>query len=323
MRKIGVWALLGVGAFLLVAALVARLWGYPAAQRTPLDTNSTTLLSGEASGVVVQVGDGEPQPVVGVNRTLADADRSTDDAIVFGAYTCVAVDQDLAGPEDYCLPGEDERIVTITTPSEGVTGAPDAFATDRRTAEALENDGLVPDGYEQKVGLINKWPFQVEEKAYDVWDDVLGETVEAEFVGTEDVEGFETYKFEYTVTDVPTEIAAGTDGTYSQHKVYWIDPTTGAIIKQTQEETRVTESGDVALDMAIGYTDETVQDNVETAESNGRMLALIGTWIPIVGGILGVAAILTSVLLMTGGGRRRAPGHSSGSEQTSTLSLDK
>lgn len=305
MRKIGVWALLGVGTFLLVAALVARLWGFPAAQRTPLDTNSTTLLSGQAKGAVVQVGDGEAQPVVAVNRTLADADRSTDDAIVFGAYTCVAVDQDLEGPDDYCLPGDDKRIVTISAPPEGVEGAPDVFATDRRTGEALENGDLVPAGYEQKVGLVNKWPFQAEKKSYEVWDDVLGEAVEAEYVGTEDVEGHQTYKYEYTVTDAETDIAADTPGTYSQHKVYWVDPATGAIMKQTQDEQRLTESGDVALDMQIGYTDETVKDNVDTAVSNNRTLSLIGTWIPLVGGILGVVAILVGVLLLVGGGGRR------------------
>ncbi|MFW6774679.1 DUF3068 domain-containing protein [Nocardioides sp. CPCC 205120] len=303
MRKFGSWALLGLGAFLVIAALVARLWGLPAAERTPLDTDSRTTLSGEASGAVVQVGDGEPQPVKALNVTKADSERSDDDVIVFAAYTCLVVDEDLE-PDEYCLTGEDRRIVTI--------GEPDVFATDRSDAVAVDRGDYVPEDYEQKQGLVNKWPFRVEQKDYDVWDDVLGEAVTAEYVGTESVEGLRTYKFEYSVQDQETEIADGVQGTYSQTKVYWIDPTTGAIIKQTQDETRTTATGDVALDIELAYTDETVKNNVASAEDNAGTLKLLGTWIPLVGGILGLILLLAGAFLLVtagGGGRRTRDGH--------------
>ncbi|WZH53929.1 MAG: DUF3068 domain-containing protein [Nocardioides alkalitolerans] len=296
MRRVATWALLFVGSFLVVAALVARLWGLPNAEKTPLDTDSDTRLSGEASGLVVAGGSDTPQPVKVQNITKADSERSDDDVIVFVAYTCVAVDEDLA-PDEYCLEGDDERIVTISEP--------DVFATDRHTAEAVENGDYVPAGSDQKVGLVNKWPFGVEQKDYEVWDGVLGDTVTATYEGRESIDGLSTYKFAYTVTDQPAEIASGVQGTYSTSKVYWIDPTTGAIIKQTQDEQRATEDGTVALDLDVAYTDETVQANVDAAKSNGRTLALLGTWVPLVGGILGVVALLAGVLLLVGGGGRR------------------
>lgn len=293
MRKFGMWALLFVGSFLLVAALVARVWGYPAAQKTPLDTDSDTRLSGEASGAVVQIGDGEPQPVKAQNITKADSDASDGDVVVFAAGTCLVVDEDLDA-DTYCLPDDDLRVVTISA---------EAFATDRTSAVAVENGDYVPSGTEQKEGLVNKWPFDVQQEDYDVWDDVLGDVVTAKYVGTEDIDGLETYKFEYSVENVSTDVAADTPGTYSQTKVYWIDPGTGSIIKQTQDELRELENGNVALDLELAYTDETVQTNVDAAKDNNATLKLISTWIPLFGGILGALFLLGGLFLAATGNR--------------------
>lgn len=296
MQKIVSWTLLGLGAFLIVAALVSRFWALPTAERTPLDTDTTTILTGEGSGVVVQVGDGEPQPIAVENRTQADADKSDDDVIVFATSTCVVVDEDLG--DEYCLGEDDERTVTISA---------DVFATDRQSAEAVELGDYVEGGdWEQKEGLVNKWPFGVEKKDYAVWDSVLGSAVTATYEGTESIDGLSTYKFEYTVEDEETEIAPGLDGTYSQHKVYWIDPKTGAIINQTQSEERLTDEGAVALSLEVGYSDETIDNNVETAKDNGSLLTLLGGWIPLGGGVLGILALAAGALLLvrsSGSGR--------------------
>lgn len=299
MRKIGSWALLGLGAFLIVTALVARFWGLPAAERTPLDTDSVTMLSGEGSGAVVQVGDGDAQPIAIQNRTQADADESDDDVVVFATSTCVVVDEDIE--DQYCLGEDDERTVTISA---------DVFATDRSSAEAVDNGDYVGSDWEQKEGLVNKWPFNVEQKDYEVWDGVLGRTVTATYEGTERVEGLSTYRFEYTIDGEETEIADGVDGTYSQHKVYWIDPRTGAIINQTQTEERLTEDGAVALSLDVGYTDDTIAKNVETAEDNAGLLTLIGGWIPLGGAILGVLALAGGALLLLRSGGRNSGGGS-------------
>ncbi|MCW2867300.1 MAG: hypothetical protein JWR20_1488, partial [Marmoricola sp.] len=47
MRKF-VPVLFGLGGFLLVAGLVAALWAPGTVEKTPLDVNSTTRLSGQA-----------------------------------------------------------------------------------------------------------------------------------------------------------------------------------------------------------------------------------------------------------------------------------
>ena len=48
MRKVVGWLLLLLGAFLLVAAVVALVWAPGAAERTPLNVNTYTYLTGQA-----------------------------------------------------------------------------------------------------------------------------------------------------------------------------------------------------------------------------------------------------------------------------------
>ena len=48
MRKVIAGLLLGLGSFLLVAALTVVLWGGDAVKKTPLDTDSVTNLSGSS-----------------------------------------------------------------------------------------------------------------------------------------------------------------------------------------------------------------------------------------------------------------------------------
>ena len=55
--------------------------------------------------------------------------------------------------------GDDERLVSASE---------DVFATDRKTALAVPNQGkFVPDPVEGREGLQNKWPFDAEKKDYE------------------------------------------------------------------------------------------------------------------------------------------------------------
>ena len=76
MRKIVSWILLGLGAFLLVTAIVAKVWAPDQVKRAPIDTDSTTHLSGTAA--VVPTGDTNVD-VRAVSVTKSDSKKSTDD----------------------------------------------------------------------------------------------------------------------------------------------------------------------------------------------------------------------------------------------------
>lgn len=294
MRKIIAGLLLGLGSFLLVAALVVVVWGGDAVKKTPLDTDSVTNLSGVADKLNPATGDVENLDVRATSVTKADADLSDGDVIVFVSTVCLVVDE---GDVPSCVDENDDRLVSASS---------DVFATDRRTAEAVNDAKYLPPSAEEKSGLINKWPFDAQKKDYTYWDGMLGEAVDATYDGSESIDGLETYKYHVLVEDAPAEVVDGVDGIYSQDKYLWIDPTTGAIIKQTQHEVRELEDGSTLLDMQLDFTDDQVAANAADAKDNGKLLGLLTSTVPLVGFIGGAIALLAGIFLFVAARRREA-----------------
>ena len=294
MRKIIAGLLLGLGSFLLVAALVVVVWGGDAVKKTPLDTDSVTNLSGVADKLNPATGDVENLDVRATSVTKADADLSDGDVIVFVNTVCLVVDE---GEVPSCVDENDDRLVSASS---------DVFATDRRTAEAVNDAKYLPPSAEEKSGLINKWPFDAQKKDYTYWDGMLGEAVDATYDGSETIDGLATYKYHVLVEDAPAEVVEGIDGIYSQDKYLWIDPVTGAIIKQTQHEVRELEDGSTLLDMQLAFTDDQVAANAADAKDNGKLLGLLTSTLPLVGFIGGAIALLAGIFLFVAARRREA-----------------
>ena len=291
MRKIVSWLLMALGGFLLAAAVVASVWAPDQAKRAPLDTDSTTRLSGTAAAL--PSGD-TGAAVRAVSVTKADSDVSDDDVVVYASYTCLVLD--VPDTPDCGVPGVDEDA----DPNLVSAGEPEIFATDRRTGLAVNDSKYLPEGTPETQGLVNKFPFDTEQKAYEFWDGVLGATVTTEFEEVEEVNGLDTYRFRYVVSDAPAEIASGVDGVYSMDKTMWIEPKTGQIIDQEQHDVRGV--GDATLlDVELSFTDEQVETNVDDANANLSTLKLITQTVPLIGYIGGPLLVLAGVvLLMTG-----------------------
>ena len=194
-----------------------------------------------------------------------------------------------------CVDENDDRLVSASS---------DVFATDRHTAEAVNDPKYVPPSAGEKSGLINKWPFDAEKKNYSYWDGLLGEAVNATYDGTETLAGLETYRYHVLIEDVPAEVVTDVEGVYSQDKYLWIDPTTGSIINQTQHEVRDLKDGSTLLDMQLAFTEDQVSGNVSDAKDSGKSLALLTQTIPLVGFIAGGISILAGVFLFLQASRR-------------------
>lgn len=285
MRKIVAWLLLGLGSFLLVAALTVVVWGADAVKKTPLDTDSVTNLTGVADKLNPVTGEIETIDVKATSLTKSDAELSDDNVVVFVSTVCLVIDEDDV-PD--CVDKDDDRLVSASS---------DVFATDRHTAEAVNDPQYLPPTADEKSGLINKWPFDAEKKDYTYWDGILAEAVDATYDGTETLEGLETYKYHVLVEDAPAEVVEGVDGVYSQDKYLWIDPTTGSIINQTQHEVRELEDGSPLLDLQLGFTEDQVSANAADAKDNGGSLGLLTETLPLVGFIGGVLALLAGAFL--------------------------
>ena len=285
-RKIIAWLALFFGAFLLVTAGLALFWAPGAAERTPLDVDTHTHLTGEADKLNPATGELEHVPVTYTSLTRVDPDKSDGKVVAFVNTKCVNIDEN-DPPE--CLESTDDRLITNSI---------DTFATDRHTALAVNDPKYLADDAVAHEGLVNKWPFNAEKKTYPYWDGTLGHAVDAVYVGTRDIDGLETYEYDVTVPPTQAEILEGTEGTYSFDAKTWVDPRTGSIIDQDGGRVLQLEDGTTVLDIRVAYTDETVQTNVDDAKANRRSLDLITKVVPPAAGVIGVLSLVAGALLL-------------------------
>lgn len=302
MRRVASGLLLFLGAFLLTTALLCLTWVPGQVKKTPLDVNSVTRLSGDA-----QLSNGtslDSLKVKATSTTHADSELSTADVVLFQNSTCLLKDPNGDAPD--CVSADDpqKRLLSAGT---------DTFATDRRTAEAVNDFANLPAEAKPKEGLINKFPFDVEQRTYKIWDGFVGQAVDAVYQGEEEIDGLNTYRFLVSVTDGDIQISDGVAGKYSSEKKMWIDPATGSIIAQSENQIRtIAETGATFLQLDYGFTDKTVAANVESAKDSGSKLALLTRTVPLVAGFLGLLALLLGLILffstgtIKGEGRRAA-----------------
>ena len=280
MRKILSVLLIGLGAFLVGIAVLGLTWVPGQVERTPLDTDNVTSLSGDA-----KILDGlglAPTPVRAWSTNVVDTDKSDDDVASWMTSLCLVRDE---GGIDGCVDDQDPAGRLI---SAEVT----LFATDRRTAETVPNGAYVPEGTPQLEGLQNKWPFDAEKKTYAVWDDVAGSTLDAEYQGTEEIDGLEVYVYEYTANVGPVVLVGEFTGTYFATYTFYVEPRTGAIINQVVHQERVADGVTPILELDLAFTDEQVEANVEDAEDARATLELLEVTLPTVGFAVGIPLLL-------------------------------
>ncbi len=287
--------LFGLGGFLLVAGLVCWLWAPGVVKKTPLDVNTTTHLSGQAQKLNTATGELDSNPVNATSITKSDSKASDDKIVVWANSSCLVVDKD--NPPD-CVDGQDPRLVSAST---------DVFATDRVSALAVNDSKYLPSDAVEHHGLVNKFPFDTEKKTYPYWDGTLGKAVDAKYTGTAKVKGADTYVFKVVSKDQPIDIAEGVKGTYTDETTIYVEPRTGAILNQTDDQQRYLDSGDKVLDLQLAFTSAQQQQSVDDSNSNLRLLNLVEWIVPVVGIVGGLICLGIAVFLLLSGRRRETP----------------
>lgn len=289
MRKFVGPVLLGVGAFLLVAGLLALVWAPGVVKKTPLDVATVTRLTGEAAKLDTATGAFDKRPIYAISESYTDSEASTDEYAVFASTSCAVF-----GTEGECVSDDDPDLLTA---SESV------FVTHRESALSVDHEelpeGTLPeDDAQQTQGLVNKWPFGAEKKTYPYWDGLVGSAVDAAYDRTETIQGLEVYVYKVTIEDAPIEIGEGIDGTYTDNKEIFVEPTTGSIISQADDQQRYLADGTQVLDLQLQVTEESVTAAVEDAEANKSKINLLTRIVPLVGFIGGALCVIVGVLLM-------------------------
>lgn len=298
MRKIVGVLLSFIGAFLLVAGILAQTYAPDRLMKTPIDVDSVTNLYGEAE-LADGTGSTDTFPVRAWNTTFADSKASTEEVVLFLNSSCLVRDE---GGIEGCVSSDDpqDRLLTART---------DTFATDRVTAEAVNDPDILPASAEEKEGLVNKWPFDAKQTTYSYWDGTAGEGVDAVFDRAEEVEGLTTYVYKVSVEGAPVELTDGVTGVYNDEKELYVDPTTGSIIHQVDHQERIDDEGNPFLIVDLEFTPEQVSSNVEDAESTASGLNLVRDTVPLIGYAVGIPLLLIGLVLLFLGQRSRPASH--------------
>ena len=279
-------ALFGVGAFLLVAGVLATVWAPGVVKKTPQDVSQLTYLEGTVKKRDPATGEFSEKPVKVESITKTDSEASDGEVASWVQTTCVVIDVDDA---PNCVEGDDPRLVSAST---------DVFATDRVSAAAVNDTDYLPADAVPHEGLMNKWPFDAEKKTYPFWDGTAGTAVPAVYDREDSIKGIDVYVYKVAIEDAPIEIAEGVDGTYDNQVEVWVEPKTGAIQQQTQDQQRYLADGTQVLDLKIGLTEKSLDQFAEDARANMRLLALITVWTPIAGFGGGTLCVLAGLALL-------------------------
>jgi hypothetical protein len=295
--------LLALGVFLIVAGVLALTWAPGMVKKTPLDVDMTTNYAGQAAKLDPVSGAFDMKPAYAIRETKADSKKSSDDTVLMVENACAVFD---TGGAKVCVNGNDPDLITATT---------DIFAEDRVTAETVDDKNLPADAVPHE-GLVNKFPFDAEKKTYPFWDGDVGKAVDIDYVGIESLFGLDTYKYSYTVKDVPINIAEDDPatpeddtikGTYDNVVTVNVDPKTGSIVKSGQHQQQFLEDGTPAADVTLTQTDASVKKAVDDAKSAGTQLTILLTVVPLVGFIGGALCLIGGFLLL----RRQRSGDAS------------
>jgi hypothetical protein len=303
MRRVLGLVLLGLGAFLLIAAVMVRFYAYPNLAVAPIDQNSITELEAESS-TIFDTGTLEEvtTDLTIASRTVGDVEASED-------------------------AGDDVRVWVSTTTFTTGEGTVVSQSTERSPFEATSGEAInccgafdeVAQGDRVEVkreGLIFKFPFNTQQETYQWWDGTLNDTVEAIYQGEDEIEGLKVYVFK---TEVPrTQVGTralpasilGEEGDdeieaetmYQDTKTMYVEPETGAVLNRTEDvvnsyavdgEDRIT-----ATEATISYTADQVVRNADDQRSNAQSLGLIRGPLPIGLVVAGLVGLLAGLFLV-------------------------
>jgi hypothetical protein len=294
--------LIGLGGFLVVAAVLLRVFAYPRLAVAPIDQDSVSVLVGpDATVFDVSTLKEITTDLTTTARTVGDI-KASDEA---GDNTRVWVNTSSTKDSDGIVRSREiERVAFDATTGMAVNCCGEFYQTEEGDEGTVEHDGLV-----------FKFPFGTEKKTYPFWDSTLLKAIDIEYKGTEEVLGTTAYKFETVIEPTVTgtveapasvlgEDAEGNleaETVYSNTRTLWVEPNTGVILKraEAQDNTLRYDGTDrvTTTKVTTGYDDETVQSNVDEYGKMGNLLHLVHTTLPLTFLVLGLLSILGGILI--------------------------
>ena len=159
-------------------------------------------------------------------------------------------------------------------------------------------------------------PFDTDKDAtYPSWISFAGQPLDAVYDRTDSSNGLETYVYIVNASSVPLGVddpaGTGLPLVFDTFTVVWVEPTTGAGVDATVQDTISALAPDgskyVRIANNLKYTDATVAVLVDEAEDNKNKLVRFGTWLPVGSDILGIVLLLVAGGLFLKARTRQTP----------------
>lgn len=308
--------LFGLGAFLLVAAVLLPTFTYGQLAKTPLDLEMTTVATTDNAGA----------ELIDPRTTTGNAPLSTQPKVPLVLQRFVTVED----PADRSVATLQCGQTLRRTDRQGDTGLLTALV-DRVTIDrtsgmpvppigALQDDGLKPPRELEHTGLQYRFPIGTEQTSYPYFDTTTRKSYDLEFVEETDIAGTTVYHFQQKIR--PTDLSGispkatftaakwGLEGGdtkitmpmwYSNERDLWVEPSTGTIVKSQEKiHNFYGRSADepvlTVMKANLTFDESTTETLLGMANDFRDRLNLYSRILPILLGIAGIAAIAFGVI---------------------------
>jgi hypothetical protein len=299
MRRIIGLALAGLGAFLLVAALLSRTYLAGQLVKFPLNTYVKTTLVGKD---VSYFSPTLVRPVTGATMKVTDTVKGD------GA----------AGSSSTAVWDEFTYLYDTTNHAEFQYSTRRA-AFDRRTGVLVDCCGANIGGNSaiRQTGLSGYvWPFGTQKQTYGVFDTTLLKPMPFRYAGTGTIRGIGVYRFVEQVPptrtgtqNVPGSLVGSTQQTvtlpqlYAATNTYWVDPRTGGVLDTTQKQKVYLHGASGGKDLLLfNGTLAMTPGSVSTAvglDATGRTeLDWFEIYGPLIAALAGLVALVAGIVLV-------------------------
>ncbi|MEU4316251.1 DUF3068 domain-containing protein [Nocardia sp. NPDC024068] len=343
-RRTVACVLVGLGALLIVAALMIPTYTVGKMAKTPLDLEITT--------VAVNQPDQPSEVLDSASLTAEGRTAEVNKNVPLVSQRFLTVEDPSNADEMTVQGGNTLRRIDKSGDTGVLTAYVDRVTIDRKTGEPVATD---PNGSVamttnakgesiadpvNRTGLQYRFPIGTEKKTYPYFDVLARTTTDMEFLEETEINGTKVYHFrqEVPVTKLADKYKAptnqlslpaakwGVEGGeepvtmyrfYGNTRDVWVEPETGTIVKggeqlnifygRTADKPEVT-----ALKAHMVFDTDTVEAQLAIAKDNIDQLSLFGRVLPIVFGIVGVLALIAGIVLGVTGGRSGNPARPGG-----------
>lgn len=337
--------LVGLGALLIVIAIMIPTYTVDKLAKTPLDLEITTIATSQ---------NGEDSLVLDAKSLTGPGTAKVDTNVPLVSQRYLTVENPADATEMTVQAGQTLRRIDKQGDTGLLTATIDRVTIDRKTGEpvAKEPNGAIAVSVDkdmqsvlepvQHVGLQYRFPIGTEKKAYPYFDLNARATFDIKYIEETEINNMKVYHFQQTIpvtnlNDVyktPTSKIDGLtaekwgvegNGPITMYRYYtntrdlWVEPETGTVVKGGEQihlfYARTADKPEVtALKSHIVFDEKTIESQIAVAKENIDKLSIFGRTMPIILGVLGVLALIAGVIFgirgngAPAGGLRRPAG---------------